>query len=72
MDDKVLFGNYWIKFGPAIEGTRFIKDGAPYVKTALVYNKEGEPFNAVNPRKAEFSFFKDDDDIYIPSFLFDT
>lgn len=71
MDNKVLFGNYWVKFRFADVGSRFIKDGAPYIKTVLVYNKEGKPFNAVHERRGEFDFFKDDDDIYIPSFLFE-
>lgn len=45
---------------------------APCVRVPLAYSKEGEPFNAVNYRRGEFAFIKDDDDVYIPSFLFDT
>lgn len=72
MDNKILFGNYWTKFRFASEGSSFTKDGAPYVRVPLVYSKEEKPFNAVNYRRGEFTFIEDDDDIYIPSFLFDT
>lgn len=71
-DNKIFFGDYWTKFRFCREGDTFTWNGAPCVRVPLVYSKEGEPFNAVNYRRGEFAFIKDDDDVYIPSFLFDT